>query len=221
MAFGDITSILNPAGIIRGELTTLLNLATKRLLGETVAIVDSATLIPVFYGAQPMRVRVRESSRVMQHPLETGVVIADHIVNEPIEIEVDLIIPAVFYISVYQQIKTARLNGSLLVVQTNADVYTNMIVSDMPHDETPEMTGVLVMPLRMRQCLFVAPASITTQNTSNPSTVPSNYAPAAASDSNTVLRGQCTPTNPTGGVAAPSLPIKKGFEFNGWAGGGA
>lgn len=195
---GNIQSILNPAGILQGELTTLLNLATKKLLGETVVIIDSNTLLPVFYGAQPMRVQVRETSRVMSHPLETGVTISDHHVIEPKEIEVSLIIPAIYYISVYQQIKTAFINAELLMLQSNADVYTNMIVSDMPHEESPQMSGVLVMSLRLKEVLFVAPASITTQNTSNPSTVPSNYAPADPVDSNTVLRGQCTPSDPSG-----------------------
>lgn len=194
----DLLSIINPAGILEGEATTLLNLATKNLLGETVAIIDATTFLPVFYGAQPMRVQVRESSRVMSHPLETGVTISDHIISEPKEFEVSLVIPAVYYISVYQQIRTARLTGELLILQSNADVYTNLIVADMPHEESPQMTGVLVMSLRLKEVLFVAPASITTQNTTNPSSVPSNYAPSDPVDSNTVDRGQCTLSDPLG-----------------------
>lgn len=199
-----------------GLLDIALNLATKNLLGETVAIVDSATFLPVFYGAEPMRVRVRESARVMQHPLETGVTISDHHVIEPREFEVDLIIPAVYYISVYQQIRTAMVNAELLILQSNADVYTNLIVADMPHEESPQMTGVLAMSLRLKEILFVAPASITTQNTSNPSSVPSNYAPSDPTDSNTVLRGQCTLQDSAGnGSNIPAVSPPAAFYRSG------
>ena len=179
-------------GALRGLATQGLNFVTGKLLGETTAIVDSGTLLPVFYGAQIMRVHVRETSRVMSHPLETGVTVSDHHVIEPKTFDVSVIIPAQFYISVYQQIKSAFVNAELLILQSNADVYTNLIVAEMPHEETPDMFGVISMGLRLREVLFIPPTAITTKNITNPSSVPTNYAPAAPKDSNTVVRGPCS-----------------------------
>lgn len=214
--FDELTSILNPSGILRGQAVMALNLATTRLIGETVTIVDAGTFLPLFYGAEPMRVSVRPVSRVMKHPLETGAVVADHHIIDPREFEVSLLVPATYYISVYQQIVTAYENASLLILKTNADVYTNVIVSAMPHDESPETNGVLVMALRLTEVLFSPQSAIYTQSAANPVTVPSNYAPADPVNSNTVARGQCTPADPTAGrTTATSTgnsfkPIPKG-----------
>jgi hypothetical protein len=211
--FDELTSVLNPAGILRGQAVMALNLATTRLLGETVTIVDAGTFLPVFYGAEPMRVSVRPSSRVMKHPVETGAVIADHHIIEPREFEVSLVIPATFYISVYQQIVTAYDSASLLILKTNADVYENLIVSAMPHEESPETNGVLVMGLRLTEVLYAPQAAKYTQNGQNLTTVPSNYAPSNPVNSNTISRGQCTLEDPlgTGTTTVRSFkPISKG-----------
>lgn len=192
--------------VLRGAATQAINTLTTLAGVGTVNIIDVGTFTPIFYGAEPMRVNVRESSRVMSHPVESGVTISDHHVIEPKAIEVSLLIPASYYVSVYQRIKTAFDTARLLILQCNADVYTNLIIAEMPHEESPDLFNTLVMALRFQEVLFIPPSAVTQLNTQNPTTVPSNYAPANPADSNTVLRGPSKVTDK--GVQLPAK-VKK------------
>ena len=135
----------------------------------------------VYVQGRPLKASVRETSKVMDHPVETGVVLSDHHIINPVEIDLPLIVPAVYYASVYQQIKTDFLAATLLSVKTPVNVYGSMVIADMPHEESPEHFNAIIIGLRLRQVLFEVPGS--TQP------LPANYSPAAASDENTVLSG--------------------------------
>lgn len=210
---GIFTPISLAADVIYG-----VNLLTSSIQGDAVAIFDAESFEQVFSGARSLRANVRETSRVMDHPLETGVTISDHFIINPNEIEISALIPSVYYNSAYQDIKEAFLNKTLLSVQTKADVYTNMIVAEMPHEENPELFDVLVQGIRLKEIIYVAPTSITTINkTGQAPTVPSNYSPVNPKNANTLQRGQCTAKDPTGlGLTSPT---KRQVNF--WAGGAA
>lgn len=161
---------------------------------DVVAIYDSKSFQQLFNEVLPMKAEVRETSKVMMHPVETGVMLSDHHIINPREVDLQIIISSDAYGSVYQQLKSAFIAATLLSVQTRADIYPNMIIASMPHEETPEMFDVIVMSLRMVEVLYVIP-------TSSPSAAtPAAYAPADPVDDDTVQRGQqvCTPSDPSG-----------------------
>src|SRR4051812_11635107 len=72
----------------------------------------------VFADARPLKALLRETSKIMEHPAETGVTLADHHIINPVEIEIPLIITSDAYTATYQQIKTAFLAPALLTVKT-------------------------------------------------------------------------------------------------------
>lgn len=130
----------------------------------------------VFNNGRPIKAMVRESSKVMEHPIETGATITDFRIILPIEIELSLIINTTDYVSAYEQIRNAYLKATLLTVQTRTGTYDNMLIQEMPHDEDPDMFDVVALALKLKEAQFVTaqfdtlPAS-NVENPSNASTI--------------------------------------------------
>lgn len=161
-----------------------INLLTGSLAYDTVGIFNQQSFQQVFSDARPVKASVRETSRVMDHPVETGVVLSDHHVINPSDIFVTMVINSRFYASTYQQIKAAYVNATLLSVQTRPTVFPNMIIAAMPHEEDPDMFDIITINLHLREVLYVTPSSIA------PATQPANYSPNDPKNFTTIKRGQ-------------------------------
>lgn len=184
---------LTPAALGSDALLGI-DLLVNNVNRDQVGVYDQTTFQQLFSDARPVRANVRESSKVMDHPVETGVTLSDHHVIEPKNIDISMIIGSEFYSSTYEQIRGAFVNATLLSVQTKAGVYPNMIIREMPHEEDPDMFNVIPIALKLREVLFIAPSSITQiQSGSSGSTTPDNYAPADPVNNNTVNRGLQAP----------------------------
>lgn len=158
---------------------------------DVVAVLDQETLTQVFPFARPMRAVVREMSKTMVHPAENGIIIGDHRIILQTEIDIPFVITAQNY-DQYSQIKNLYVAGTLLSVQTRTGVYGNMLIEDLPHEETPDMFDAITIELHMKEVLFF-PA-------------PSTFQPADAANDDTVQSGQQQPgvaaATPTGFDAA-------------------
>lgn len=149
------------------SLTDILTGATslaRSITGPTraadVVAVTAGGFVPVFGAARPMAASVYEFADLMEHPLETGAVIADHIVHQPIEIELPLMcVGEAAYRSTYATIKTAFLAGTLLTVTTRTGSYSSMAIADMPHEETAGQFDAVAIRVRLREAKFVTPRS--------------------------------------------------------------
>lgn len=138
---------------------------------DIIGIYDS-NFNQLFTGARPVNVRIKENSRTMKYPLETGVTITDHFIIEPIEIEFQVILQADDYYQTYQNIKRQRNLGTLFLVQTKTSVYQNMMIQEIPHEESADFYNAIPMNIRMVEALF-AGAEV------------SNYAPVQTADPTT------------------------------------
>lgn len=108
----------------------------------------------VFPLARPIKCIVDESAKAMEHPVETGTVITDHIIYEPNEIELSMILPRGEYRSVYQQIEQIYRSSTILTVQTKTATYSNMYIYRLPHQEDAELFDVIALIIRMRQVII-------------------------------------------------------------------
>ncbi len=142
---------------------------------DTVAVFNES-FEQIFVDARSVKGVIKEQAKVMEHPLETGSVITDHMVLLPVEIELSVLLTPGSYQDTYKAIRSYFQSATLLVVQTRTAIYPSMLISSMPHDETPEQYDAISMTLSLRQALFVMPAG--------------GITPANPSDSNTVDRGQ-------------------------------
>lgn len=124
---------------------------------DLVAILDGESYEQLFTAAQPMRVSVRESKRVTKFEVEDGTIRSDHVVDDQIEIAIDLILESQDARDGYQQIRQAKDDNRLVIVQTKVSSYESMLISEMPHDETTELGGAISMPLRLVEWRTVTP----------------------------------------------------------------
>lgn len=178
MAFPNFTAASLASDAILG-----LNLLTGSLKGDVVGILDQKSFKQLFPETRPMKAIIRETSQVMKHPVESGATLSDHKIINPKSIEMMMLIDSQFYSSDYQQIRTAWLNSTLLIVQTKAAVYQNMIIQNLPREEDPDKFDVTTIHLQMEEVLFELPNSV-----SSASSV-SYYSPKDPTNESIVARG--------------------------------
>lgn len=130
---------------------------SNSLTQDLVAILDAETYEQLFSDSQPMRISVRKTKRITKYEVEDGTVRSDHSVDDQIEIAMDLIVEEEYARDVYEQISQAVADDRLLIVQTKVASYSSMLISEMPHDETPELGGAIAMPLRLVEWRTVTP----------------------------------------------------------------
>lgn len=143
---------------------------------DVVAIVDPDSGLQLFTSAEAMKANVGPLSKIMDHPLEDGSPVSDYKIILPITIDLIMLVNAASYDGTYQQITQAFQDSTFLTVRTNADTFENMVIEGLPHDETPEMFGMLSIGLRLREIQLVtvqyqALTSSDVANTNDQSTV--------------------------------------------------
>ncbi len=164
---------------------------------DVVAVLDQETGRQVFEKARPLKCSIKETSKVMTHPVEDGSEIADHKVINSKEAEMSLMVAGETFRQTYQEIKTLFEKSTLLTIQTRATIYENMIISDMPHDESAEVFDGIIIGMKLIEVNIVKP-EIT-------------YAPRASSNASTVSRGKQNNTEQPTGERRQSL-LSKAFS---------
>ena len=183
---------ITPASILSGA-TTIGNLLANNSNIDVVQVLDQTTMQQVFAGARPVKATVRETARVMDYPVETGVVLSDHRISNPTEIELVCIIQSSQYSSAYPAMRAAWQNATLLSVQTRLGTYKNMIIADLPHEEDAEMFSAVTQTIKLREVIYIVPSSVGAPN------LLSNYSPRnVAANSITISSGILSATTAAG-----------------------
>lgn len=159
------------------------NTETSTAAVDVVAVLDK-DLNQVFPEARPIKAAIMEDSKQMEHPLETGSLVADHRIILPVEITLTCVLVTEEYRQTYRQIKDIFIRGDVLTVQTRSNSYPSMIVQQMPHDEPPEMQDGLMMVVKLKEARFVAAQFTDTKP----------IAAANPKNGGTVKRGEQKPT---------------------------
>jgi hypothetical protein len=146
------------------------------IISDDVKVLDE-NLTEIFTNAELMRATIREESRPMEHPIETGAIITDHRVIMPVEINLSILVEYQYVKDVYNQIKQIYNDGKFVIVQTRSADYRNQFIMALPHEESAEREGVIVIALRLKEAQVVSSQSsgvqVSPSNPSNESTVDS------------------------------------------------
>jgi hypothetical protein len=169
--------------ILGSIAVTAVDLFLSTQAYDSVAVLDGFTQI--FEAARPMRATVRQPSRLLDHPIETGQVITDYSINLPVEIDLTVIVQAQDYRSTYAEIYQYFQTKGLLTVQLKTANYANMVIADIPHEETTQLYDAFQMVIKFRQILV------------NQAATSSNFSPADPTQSNTQALGQQNSYAPT------------------------
>lgn len=158
--------------------------------GPDVIAVYDQNFNQVFPKARIVKPVVKPSSKGMEHPIETGVIITDHVIINPIELELPVIVKAPDLQDTYKTIFNYYTNSTLLNVHTKASTYSNMYILEMPHEEDPDLFDAVAVVLKFKQALIVTSESS------------QNIQPKNPKNSGTVKRGTVQPVAPPAGTTA-------------------
>jgi hypothetical protein len=136
----------------------------------------------VFPGARPLKAVVNDKATFFKHPLEDSSTRIDHIIFDPIEIVLSLIMYGFDYKQVYQQVKQKFKSQTQLIVQTKTDDYENMYIQAIPHEESPDNFDSVIMALKLYETKIAGTVVA--------------FVPAIKTDSDTQNRGQQEPMIP-------------------------
>lgn len=180
--------------VTASNLINILSTVIPQFNVDTVAVFTQ-DYTQIFRDARPIKAVIKESSKLMEHPIENGAIITDHRIVLPVEIQLSMILTPSTYRQTYEQIKQYYLEGTLLVIQSRSGIYLNQLIQEMPHEEDPTIYDTITLALNLKQVQMV-----TAQYTTTPRT-PKN--------SNTVDRGAQQTTD--GGVPT-SVPYQ-GLQY--------
>lgn len=121
-----------------------------------VIILDNDNLEELWEGSDIMRVSVSETSKATRYAVEDGTNRNDHVIKNPVEITLSMILAGKIA-QLFQLLKQTYLEHKLVTVQTKTDVYTNMLVEEIPHEQDTGMTDGVTVSVKMVEWLEVKP----------------------------------------------------------------
>lgn len=117
---------------------------------DVVGIYDS-NFRQILRTAIPMRANITEEAILPEHPLEDSSTINDHKIFKPVVIELTLFLKAGEVSNVYQSLKQLYRSEQLVTIQTRTGSYSNMTISVLPHDQTPDMIDSVMSNVKFKE----------------------------------------------------------------------
>lgn len=183
---------------------------TDASTADVVMVTRADTGAQVFAAARPMQANVYEVAELMEHPLEDGSNVSDHIVYRAVEIELPLMITGANLPSVFAEIRELYLAGEVLAVQTRTGTYASMVIQAIPHDEKADELDAVTIGLQLKEAKFIKTqyaGAIGAAQVAPPT--PADPRPAARVS--TVRRGSQQTTPPPAPVAARGSVLYRAF----------
>lgn len=129
--------------------------ATSTQSADVIGVYD-ASFNQLFPNARPLKASVTEVNKLMEHPIESGSSVTDFKVRMPVEIELAMLLVSEDYTDVYKAIKAAFVGNNTIIVQTRADVYKNMLIQAMPHEESAEIVDGMTLALKLKEVILIS-----------------------------------------------------------------
>lgn len=147
---------------------TVQELATKRKLKELFSGIDMKEQVPIetpmmslsnfnMWGITYSAAEVNISSSLAEHPIETGQVIMDTSIRNPIKAKVDIYMPTRFYTAVYDEIRTYFDTKKKIILLTKFGLYENMVLASMPYKLQANTVDRPVITLDLQEVREVEP----------------------------------------------------------------
>lgn len=121
-----------------------------------VKIFDPEKYSTLFETLSPIQINVRDERRATSFPVESGETRSDHVVVQPVEIGMDVILSGDMSNS-FSALQQAYAKNQLLGIQTRARVYQPMLLVNFYHDESAEMADAIKLSLRFTEWRTVTP----------------------------------------------------------------
>lgn len=121
----------------------------------------------LFRDARSIKASIKETAKVMMHPVESGSTYGDHKVIMPTEIDLSVVLLPASYINTYQQIRNVFKGSSSVIIRTTVGFYLDMFLDGVPHEENPEHFDTITMALKFKHIIIATAAKTTAVSTQN------------------------------------------------------
>lgn len=149
MNFLSFNLALNVIGLVTDTKTVAIYKDTKEVLAGNFLLASSI-----------MSCNVIDDSKMCEHPIESGAVVTDHKIFNPVEIDIRLSLPNYIYKSVYKELRQIYEESPKLRIKTKTGWYSDMVLQALPHEEKPENFDRIVFDLHFKEVKEVEPKYI-------------------------------------------------------------
>lgn len=136
-------------------VSDLMQLVDKRQLKEIFTGFEVPVISKIngmnIYGISYMSADIDISSDLCDHPVESGSVITDNAIINPIAMKVKVALPTAFATRIYEQMIKFYQKKKYIMVQTKFAMYRNMVIEAMPFKLENETVDRPVVELSLRQ----------------------------------------------------------------------
>ena len=143
---------------------TITDFLTKRELKELFTGIEIPYLSEIngfnMWGVSYLDANVDISSDLCDHPIETGQVITDSSIENPISAQVSIVMPTAFYTKIYEEIKKYYKEKKKIILLTKFGVYKNMVIESMPYKLENSNVDRPTIVLSLREIMEVSPEYI-------------------------------------------------------------
>lgn len=109
------------------------------------------------YGVSYIKGDIQITSDLCDHPTETGSVITDNAIINPISMKVQIAMPTGLYTRIYAQLVKYYQQKKFMLVQTKFAMYRNMVIQNMPYTLENATIDRPIVELTLRQIMEVMP----------------------------------------------------------------
>lgn len=151
------TTRLRKTNILEGSLGRLSGITSIASKIDGTGVVMSADVI--------------EESKLTEHPLENGQVLADNKVKLPTQIDVKVTLPAVDYKDMLENIRTYKNQNKMFRIETKFGSYDNMQIVSIPCNLNVDNVERLTFNIKFKQVLIMSNFEIQTANDNDTDTI--------------------------------------------------
>lgn len=108
----------------------------------------------LFSNIKYLTLAVKQDSKLMEHPVETGAVISDHKVIYPLELEIQALVNPNDLQDIYFNLELSYKDSAFFTIQTKADIYENLVLVSLPHSENSKYANFLLVGARFKQVIL-------------------------------------------------------------------
>lgn len=129
------------------------------LYGKSRITIYDSSYTELFVGSSPLKGEIGNTSMLPAYPIETGAEVVNHKIDKPREVEIPLLLDPDTYLSTFQNLKQAKDEGTLLIVETDVETLENMVITDAPYVITAEVENTIIVVLKLLQIRIFTPTT--------------------------------------------------------------
>lgn len=159
-----LTTVSGDLSIPKQEIVEITQQGSDDILstGKYAYFVNQTDFSEVLQDVTIIDIDVNEDSKIMDSPVESGITISDHRINNPTEITVNCTLPRNNWENAYKELRYwyEQKTTNFLSIQTKAKRHSNMQLIAIPHKEASDTVTRLFFELKFREVRFVVPQYI-------------------------------------------------------------